>query len=363
MDIVLLALSSSQLFLTPHMKGIVLAPLLLLAAVGTASAQQQPQFTHYGFNGMYLNPAYAGIKGQTEVTLIGRYQYLNLSNTQGDANGSPRTGMASVSIPIRALSGGLGAVVYYDQIAESKVTNAALSYSQHVTLGSGRLGIGIQGTFTYLSKGMYRYIDMYDPYVPANGSDKKFDAGAGIWYESPKFYAGISANNLFRSVYSLQSARYERDPVTGQPVLKGYQNTSRTLGENHAYFTAGYNIEASSSVTITPTVLAKAVLPGNYDAVSKYDNEKNYSYEGGIRATFNDQFWAGVNYRYQESFSGLLGYGFGADNRYRLGYAFDFVAFNQAARAFSSHEIMLSLRLPKAGPITRPAIRTPRYSF
>lgn len=358
MDILLLALSSSQFFLAPHMKGNVLVPLLLLAAVGTASAQQQPQFTHYGFNGMYLNPAYAGIKGQTEVTLIGRYQYLNLGNTQGDATGSPRTGMASVSIPIRALSGGLGAVVYYDRIAESKVTNAALSYSQHINLGNGRLGIGIQGTYTYLNKGSYKYIDANDPYVPENGSDRKFDAGAGLWYESPKFYAGLSANNLFRNTYTLQSAR--RD-ANGNII--GYQNTSRSLGENHAYFTAGYNIEASSSVTVTPTVLVKSVLPGNYDAVSKYDNEKNYSFEGGVRATFNDQFWAGVNYRYQESFAGLLGYGFGADNRYRIGYAFDFVAFNQAARAFSSHEIMLSLRLPKAGPITRPAIRTPRYSF
>nr|GFB81251.1 hypothetical protein [Tanacetum cinerariifolium] len=236
-----------------------------MTAVGTASAQQQPQFTHYGFNGMYLNPAYAGIKGQTEITLLGRYQYLNLSNTQGDANGSPRTGMASVSIPIRALNGGIGAVVYYDQIAESKATNSALSYSQHVNLGRGKLGIGIQGTFTYISKGIYNPIDRNDPYVPSNGSDQKFDAGAGLWYESPKFYAGLSANNLFRSTYTLQSARYD---ATGK--ITGYQNTSRTLGENHAYFTAGYNIEASSSVTITPTVLVKAVLPGRYDATSKY---------------------------------------------------------------------------------------------
>lgn len=339
------------------MKGIVLAPLLLLAASGVASAQQQPQFTHYGFNGMYLNPAYAGIKGQTEVTLIGRYQYLNLNNTQGDANGAPRTGMLSASVPLQALNAGVGAVVYYDQIAESKVANAALSYSQHINLGRGKLGIGIQGTFTYISKGVYKYVDINDPYVPANGSDQKFDAGAGIWYESPKFYAGISANNLFRSVYTLQSARYDN---MGRVF---YQNTSRPLGENHAYFTAGYNIEASSSVTITPMVLAKAVLPGRYDAISKYDNEKNYSYEGGIRATFNDQFWAGVNYRHQESIAGMLGYGFGADNRYRIGYAFDFIAFDQAARAFSSHEIMLQLRMPKVPLIGRPAIRTPRYSF
>ena len=340
------------------MKGIVLAALLSVAAT-TAFAQQQPQFTHYGLNGMYLNPAYAGIKGQTEIDVIGRYQYLSLGNTVGDANGSPRTGMVSASVPVLATHGGVGATVYYDQAGVTNLTNAALSYSQHVKIGRGQLGVGVQGIFTYLSKGTYRPIDQNDPLVPENGSDHKFDAGAGLWYEAPKFYAGLSVNNLFRSTYTLQSAR--RDPLTGQ--ITGYLNTSQYLGENHAYFTAGYNIEASSSVTVTPMVLVKSVLPGNYDASSKYNNQHNYSFEGGVRATLNDQFWAGLNYRQDESISGMVGYGFGDDNRYRIGYAFDFIAFNQAARAFSSHEIMLSLRLPKAVMLTRPAIRTPRYSF
>jgi type IX secretion system PorP/SprF family membrane protein len=331
------------------MKGIVLATLLAAGAL-PALAQQQPQFTHYGLNGMYLNPAYAGIKGQTEVNVIGRYQYLNLGNSLGDDNGSPRTGMVSASIPVLPISGGLGLVVYYDQAGVTKMTNAALSYSQHIKLGSGKLGIGIQGIYTYIGKGTYRAIDPNDVNIPANASDHKFDAGAGIWYEAPKFYAGLSLNNLLRSEYTFKS--------------NGTQGVaSQYLGENHAYFTTGYNIEASTNVTVTPMILVKAVLPGSYDTKSKYDNEHNYSFEGGVRATLNDQFWAGLNYRYDESISGLLGYGFGTDNRYRIGYAFDFIAFNQAARAFSSHEIMLSLRLPKSVPLVRPAIRTPRYSY
>jgi type IX secretion system PorP/SprF family membrane protein len=341
----------SQLFLSIRMKGIVLAPLLVLAVAGTAMAQQQPQFTHYGLNGMYLNPAYAGIKGQTEVNVIGRYQYFNLGNTLGDDNGSPRTGMVSLSVPILAIKGGVGLTVYYDQAGAVKTTNSALSYSQHIKLGNGLLGIGIQGTYTRLGSGTYRAIDPDDRNVPAGGaSDYKFDAGAGIWYESPKFYAGLSANNLFRSQYTFQS-----NGILGI--------ASQYLGENHAYFTAGYNIEASSSVVVTPTILAKAVLPGSYDTKSKYDNQHNYSVEGGVRATLDDRFWAGLNYRYDESVSGLVGASFGPDNRFRVGYAFDFIAFHQDALAFSSHEILLSLRLPKVGLITRPAIRTPRYSF
>lgn len=342
------------------MKPTILAALLLSVAAGPAAlAQQQPQFTHYGLNGMYLNPAYAGIKGQGEVNLIGRYQYLNYSGYPGDANGSPRTGMASVSLPVLSTNGGVGLVVYYDQAGEQKMTNAALSYSQHVKLGPGQLGIGVQGIFTYLSKGEYRPVDQNDPSVPQNGTDHKFDAGAGVWYEAPKFYAGLSLNNLLRSTYTLQSA--VRDKVTGKII--GYQNTSQYLGENHAYFTAGYNIDVTDAVVVTPTVLVKAVLPGSFSSDSKFFSSKNYSLEAGARATLNDRFWVGVNYRHQESISGLLGLSFAKDNAIRVGYAFDFIAFNQDARAFSSHEIMLTYRLPKPTLFVHPAIRTPRYSF
>ena len=279
------------------MKGLVLASLLA-AAAPAAWAQQQPQFTHYGLNGQYLNPAYAGIKGQTEVNLIGRYQYLGLGNTQGDDNGAPRTGLLSVSVPILPLSGGLGLAVYYDQAGVTKLTNAALSYSQHIRLGKGLLGIGVQGIYTYIGKGTYRAIDPNDVNIPANSSDHKFDAGAGVWYEGPKFYAGLSLNNLLRSEYTFKS-----NGTVGV--------ASQYLGENHAYFTTGYNIDASESLVITPMVLVKAVLPGKYDTKSKYDNQHNYSFDAGVRATFNDQFSAGLNYRYDESVSGLLGYAFG----------------------------------------------------
>ena len=339
------------------MKGTLLVAVLLTTVAGSALAQQQPQFTHYGLNGMALNPAYAGIKGQGEVNLIGRYQYLNYSGTF-DGGGSPRTGLISVSLPVPALSGGVGLTVYYDQVGQSKMTNAALSYSQHVKLGSGKLGFGIQGIYTYLSKGTYTAIDIYDVNVPSGASDNKFDAGAGIWYESPKFYAGISVNNLLRSEYTFKSSG-SVDPVTGKKL----GSPSKYIAENHAYFTAGYNIDATSSVVVTPMVLVKTVLPGDFSSSSKFNNAKNYSFEGGVRATIDDKYWIGANYRHEESVSGLLGLSFAKDNAIRVGYAFDFIAFNQDARAFSSHEIMLSYRLPKPGLITRPAIRTPRYSF
>ncbi|MCC2546030.1 PorP/SprF family type IX secretion system membrane protein [Hymenobacter sp. BT175] len=331
------------------MKGTLLSTLLLSAIAGSALAQQQPQFSHYGFNGMYLNPAFAGIKGQGEITTLVREQYYNY-NATFDGGGAPRTFMLTGSLPIAAIGGGVGLTVYRDQIAQSNITNAQLSYSKHFKVGEGRLGVGVQGIYNHLSKGMYRPVDQGDGSVPREGSDMKFDAGAGVWYESPTFYAGLSANNLFRNEYKFRSEG------AGNP------ESAQVIGENHAYLTAGYNIEASSSVVVTPTVLVKMVMPGKFGDNNKF-TFKNNSYEGGVRATLNDKFWGGVGYRYDESFTGLLGMSFAKDNALRVGYAFDLIAFNQDARAFSSHEIMLSYRLPKPGLAIRPAVRTPRYSF
>jgi type IX secretion system PorP/SprF family membrane protein len=329
------------------MKVTILSLLFLTAAASAALGQQQPQFTHYGFNGMYLNPAYAGIKGQGEITSIGRYQYLGY-NASFDDGGSPQTGLFTASLPVRAIGGGLGLSVSYDKFAVMKMVNAQLSYSKHIKVGEGTLGLGIQGLFNNLSSGRHRFIDPNDPSVPLEGSDSKFDVGAGLWYESPTLYAGLSANNLLRSNYRFRS--------------EAGDNTAQFIAENHSYLTAGYNIEASSSVVVTPSVLVKMVMPGKFGDSGKF-TFKNNSYEANVRATFNDKFWGGLGYRYQESFTGMAGLALAKDNALRIGYAFDFVAFNQDARALSSHEIMLSYRLPKPGMLIRPAIRTPRYSF
>ncbi|WP_022825316.1 PorP/SprF family type IX secretion system membrane protein [Hymenobacter norwichensis] len=330
------------------MKVTLLSTLLLTAVAGTAFAQQQPQFTHYGFTGMYLNPAYAGIKGQGEITAIGRYQYYNY-NATFDQGGSPKTYMLTGSFPVQVLGGGIGFHVYRDEIAQFEMTNAQISYSKHITVGEGKLGIGIQGVYNYLSKGVYTYIDADDTSIPRDGSDSKFDAGVGVWYESPTLYAGLSVNNLLRSEYSFKSQF-------------GGGNTAKYIGENHSYFTVGYNIEASSSVVITPSALVKMVMPGKFGDDGKF-TFKNNSYEANVRATFNDKFWGGVGYRYDESFTGMAGLALAKDNALRIGYAFDFIAFNQDARALGSHEIMLSYRLAKPNLNGRPAIRTPRYSF
>ena len=317
--------------------------------LGKANAQQQPQFSHYGLNGMSLNPAYAGVKGYGEITGIGRIQYYGYNPTFY-TGGSPTTASLTASLPVAVLGGGLGLGVYRDRIAELYTTNVQLSYSRHLKLGEGTLGLGVQGIFNNIYQGTYKAVDDDDIAVPREGSDAKFDAGAGVWYEAPKLYVGLSLNNLLRSGY-----RFKSEVATSG-------KSAQYLTENHAYLTGGYNIDLTPDVVLTPTALVKLVLPGEFGDSGKL-TLRNASYEVGARATFNDRFWGGLGYRSGDAFTALGGISFAQDNALRLGLAYDLIAFGQEAKATSSFEIMLSYRLPKPSLSIRPAIRTPRYSF
>jgi type IX secretion system PorP/SprF family membrane protein len=324
------------------MKRILYAVIFFsLLAGGKAVAQTQPQFSHYGFNGMYLSPGYAGINKATEFNMIGRYQWFGYKADFNDDGGSPKTALFNVSIPVRAIKGGLGVNFAVEEIALTTVKSGQLAYSYHLPVGNGKLGIGGQGTVTNIGKGYgYRAIDVNDPNIPNVSNDTKFDVGAGLWYQADKFYAGAGINNLLGSKYEFETF------ATDNPGNK----TASVTNAKHLYVTAGYNIDASSSVVVTPTALLK------------YDLESKPSFDLGARATINTRYWIGANYRHQEAITGMVGGGLLKDNSLRLGYAFDFTTFEKVAKGTGSHEIMLSYRIPQLGA-AKPPIRTPRYSF
>ncbi|WP_239020940.1 PorP/SprF family type IX secretion system membrane protein [Pontibacter arcticus] len=299
-------------------------------------AQQQPQFTHYGFTGLQLSPAYAGITNRPEVLSVYRYQWLGY-DASFDGGGAPQTLLISAHTPVRLLHGGVGINLLRDKIANTTLTSAALSYSYHINIGeTGKLGLGVQGTVNNIKKGRYRANDEGDPSVPFNSSDTKYDLGAGVWYESEMWYAGAGMINLRKAEYEFANE-----------VTSG---ASQFLSERHLYVTAGYHFPVSNELIVTPL------------ALMKHDSE-TFSFETGARATYSEKYWAGLNYRHKEAVSALVGMAMFQDNALRVGYAFDFTVFDRAAKAPTSHEVMLSYRLPEPVVRFRPAIRTPRYFF
>lgn len=311
--------------------------VLVLLCQPLLMAQQQPQFTHYGFNGLYISPAYAGITNRPEVSSIYRYQWLGYDATFDDG-GAPQTLLISAHTPVRLLKGGVGVNLMRDKIGNTTHTAVGLSYSLHFNIGEGRLGLGLQGNVNTIKKGSYRANDEGDASIPFNSSDTKYDVGAGLWYESATFYAGGGITNLLNTKYEFIDVN---DSENDRGVL---------LSENHIFVTAGYNLPLTGELVVTPMALAK------------YDTE-TFSFDAGARATYDDKYWVGLNYRHQEAVGALVGVGLLADNSLRIGYAIDLTVFNQAAKAPTSHEVMISYRLPEPVVRLRPPVRTPRYNI
>ncbi|RNI23521.1 PorP/SprF family type IX secretion system membrane protein [Rufibacter latericius] len=301
-------------------------------------AQQLPQFSHYGFNGQFISPGYAGVKGQTELNVLYRYQWLGYDGTF-DAGGSPKTALFTVSAPITSLKSGIGLVVMKDEIGAVDIFNAQLAYSYHLSVGGGTLGIGVQGGLTNMSKGGYRANEQGDVRVPFNSSDRKFDMGAGLWFQHTNWYAGAGITNLLGASYQFENQ--ERDG-----------NFGTVTGEKHLMVTGGYELELSSDIDVTPTALLKRDMHAGVTSL-----------EAGARATFNDKFWGGAGYRFGEAITGLLGVYLLKDNALSFGYAFDYTAVGTDAKSATSHEVMVGYRFPKPKNNTKPPIRTPRYFF
>src|SRR6185436_18591226 len=91
---------------------ILLAAIAWLAA-STAHAQQEVMISQYMFNGLFLNPAYAGTHDYVTSSLLHRAQWVQVE-------GAPRTSMIAIDGPLMNKSMGLGLSIVHDQIGVTK---------------------------------------------------------------------------------------------------------------------------------------------------------------------------------------------------------------------------------------------------
>lgn len=331
-------------------KKITLLIGLALIAI-TASAQQDAFLTHYSFNGMYLNPAYAGMEQAPNARMTYRNQYLGYQNDM-DAPGAGHSEIISGDMPILAIDGGIGINIINDVLPATRNTTIQLAFSKHLMIGKGKLGIGIQGYYGNMLTGRvgWRPPDgeasiFVDDAIPDEQrfSEGLGDMSTGLWYQSdrknPKkgFYVGLSMNRLLES---------------------DYKNTVNAEGgtQMHMYLTGGYNIEASYDVTITPNMLYKTDF-------GKTQTNGAGQFELGAKAEYQEAYWGGLSFRQGDAISLLLGASFMDRKQLKIGYAIDVVAIGTAAKAGTSHELMAAYYLPPMVKTPKPIIRTPRYKF
>ena len=313
--------------------------LLIVMSGISAQAQQDPQFTQYMFNNLYVTPAYAGVDGVTQLTAIHRSQWLGYQSSFGDG-GAPTTQMVSFTTPIYKLKSGFGTYVTNDKLGPQNNSEIQAMYAYHLGIKDSKLSFGVKvGIFSQaFDYDMYRAIQPNDPLLvgpdgrPKVGRDSQIkpDLGIGVFYRSEKYYVGVGVNHLTKAEFDFGV------------------NDARNALENHMNLTAGYFYEVNFDLKLNPTILVKTDF-----------NE--YSFDLGIIATLKDKMWAGLSFRQSEAANVLLGYSFLKDKSLRFGYAIDVVVKDQEAKENFSHELLLSYQLPITPGTGKKVVRTPRY--
>ena len=166
-----------------------------MVLAGSSSAQQEPMVSQYMFNGLFLNPAYAGSQQCLTTTMLFRKQWVGFE-------GSPYNFTASADMPLVDNTMGVGLVVTNDNIGVTNQTDIVGNYSYNIKLGSeeSRLAFGLKAGMSIYSAKVSE-LTTWDEADPMFGSDiqgqviPKF--GFGMYYhQQGKWYAGFSIPTL-----------------------------------------------------------------------------------------------------------------------------------------------------------------------
>ena len=95
-------------------------------------------YSQYVFNGLLINPAYAGTREVLTATALYRNQWINIP-------GAPKTGVFSMDSPVRNQKVGLGLNVVVDKIGVTNHTGISGIYSYKLYFNQSVLSFGIQG--------------------------------------------------------------------------------------------------------------------------------------------------------------------------------------------------------------------------
>lgn len=282
-------------------------------------AQQDPQFSQNMFNRLYPNPGYAGTNDAICGTLLYRDQWDKFG-------GGPVSAVFGLDAPIKALHGGLGLSLLTDKANLENNFNLKLAYSFHLDVGAGKLGIGIDGGLLQKSfSNGFIAVDANDEKIPAGESDSKFDLGAGLFYNSEKFYLGLSATHLTAGEFEFSKVTYEVVP--------------------HYYFNGGINFELTPSLKLTPSFFLKS-------------DAKETQLDINANLHIKDRFWIGASYRLEDAVVFMAG--ITLFENLRLGYSYDMGISDLKDYHNGTHELMLGYCY-KIKPKTIPMLRNVRF--
>jgi type IX secretion system PorP/SprF family membrane protein len=293
------------------MKKIII--ILMLSLGVQLAAQQDAQYTQYMYNTLSVNPAYAGSRGVLSLSALYRSQWVGF-------DGAPTTQTLNIHSPI-ARRVGLGLSIVNDEIGngtnQDTYFDGSFSYTIPVS-EEARLSFGIKAGGHLLNLDFNR-LQNFNPSpttLQESNIDNKFSPnfGAGVYYYTESFYAGVSIPNF------LETEHFENS------------GSSSFLAQErmNLYLISGFVTDLSYDWKFKPTVLFKVVDGAPLQA----DLSANFLYQ--------EKLTLGAAYRWSAAWSALFGYQL--NDQLMLGLAYDKEITELGNTAFNNGSFEVFLR-------------------
>lgn len=292
---------------------------LLLTFSSVTFAQQDPHFTQFFDNALFVNPAYAGSTKMLSATAIHREQWVGFE-------GRPTSTTFSVHSPLSYESVGVGFTAVRDVLGPLKQTMFYGDFSYSLRFKKSRsLAFGLKAGLNLINMetASLNTTQESDPHLMTNTMNKvNPNFGFGVYYRSPKLFFGLSTPKI---------------------IEQSYDGSAKNREKRHYFALVGGIIKMNTSWKLRPTAQVKmtAGAPISMDL--------------SVAAIHSDQLYLGAMYRFGAAYGIFVQYQI--SQQFRLGLASDFGT--QALRNYNNgtFEVMLSYDFS----FNKEGVRSPRY--
>lgn len=291
--------------------------LFFFLIITSVKAQQGMLFSRYMFDGITINPAYAGSHEAFSTTLLVRERWANL-------DGAPSTMMLSGHSPIsKSLAGGFLLVRDKLGVNERVGFHLANVYRTQITPNNNpkknsgiKLAMGLQ---IGIINSRYDYDkldpkDAYDAILEGGNSSKSiFSVGVGGYLYAQNWYFGMSVPRISLSTFDLGANVANDDAIQTMLINAGY-----VFNVNHLF-------------KIKPNFLLRL------------QKGMIYRYDMNLNILLKNLIWLGVSYRSLDSVNLLAQ--LQLTPQLQIAYAYDAYVFSNIKHfTVGSHELSINYR-------------------
>ena len=295
------------------MKKIIISLSMLLYTVGLW-AQSESLFTHFMWNRLNYNPAYAGAKEVLDAAAIYRNQWWS------GVEGHPKTLNVFAHSPFGSdLRNGVGLSLISDDIGMDKTISIGIQYAYRLRLSDkNTLAAGIGPRFETVRRDWTKANLRHPQDVYNTGAEEtlnSFNVGGGLFFTNPNFYIGLSIPRILENSLYYDENEFEKDV-------------------NVYYLQAGViaPLGESGKVKFYPNLQLS------------YGPHLPFEFDINANFLFVDAIWLGATYRHEDSVDGLIQYQF--KNGLRAGLALDFTTSELKRATTGSWEILVGYTVP-----------------